>query len=89
MSFFDKNDVFLFIGIFLLICIVVGFSGCSSVKTAVVTKEVLVPVKCEAEIPERPIKANSITRNVASIVEYTEKLEVIVDTCVVDKKNGQ
>lgn len=89
MNSLEKSDIFIFIGAFILFCIMMSLNGCSSVKPVVVTKEVMVPVKCEAEIPERPVKVNSITRNVASIVEYTEKLEVIIDTCVVNKKNGQ
>ena len=84
-----KSDILIFIGAFILFCIMMSLNGCSSVKPVVVTKEVMVPVKCEAEIPERPSKVNSVIRNVASIVEYTEKLEVIIDTCVVDKKNRQ
>lgn len=84
MNSLEKSNLLIY-----LFCLMFSLNGCSGVKPAIVTKEVLVPVKCEAEIPERPTKVNSITRNVASIVEYTEKLEVIIDTCVVDKKNGQ
>lgn len=60
--------------------IVLSLCACSS--TAIVTKEVLVPVKCEAEVPERPKKVRMVSHNVTNIIEYTEKLEALVDMCV-------
>ena len=83
MNSLRKSNLLIFIGI--LFCSMFSLIGCSTVKPVIVTKEVLVPVKCEVEVPKRPTKVDSITRSVASIVEYTEKLEVIIDSCVADK----
>lgn len=81
MNSLKRSNLLIFIGILFLF----SLSGCSAVKPIIVTKEVFVPVKCEVEVPKRPTKVDSITRSVASIVEYTEKLEVIIDSCVADK----
>lgn len=85
MNSLKKSNLLIFIGVLFLFCSMFSLSGCSTVKPVIVTKEVLIPVKCEVEVPKRPTKVDSITRSVASIVEYTEKLEVIIDSCVVDK----
>lgn len=42
----------------------------------------MIPVKCQAEIPERPTKVRMISHNVSNIIEYTEKLEALVEMCV-------
>ena len=57
------------------------FSGCAT-KERIVTQEVYIPVKCQAVKPVRPIKTSSYERNILNILEYTEKLEVLVDKCV-------
>ena len=57
------------------------FSGCAT-KERIVTQEVYIPVKCQATKPVRPTKTNSYERNILNILEYTEKLEVLVDKCV-------
>ena len=57
------------------------FSGCAT-KERIVTQEVYIPVKCRAAKPVRPIKTSSYERNILNILEYTEKLEVLVDKCV-------
>ena len=57
------------------------FSGCAS-KERIVTQEVYIPVKCQAAKPVRPTKTSSYERNILNILEYTEKLEVLVDKCV-------
>ena len=77
MSFLKSN----FILISILI-IIINLTGCSSVTPTVVTKEVLVPVKCEMSVPNRPTKVASTSKNVSNILEYTEKLETIVEACV-------
>lgn len=63
-----------------LVSLVFSLSACS--KTAIVTKEVMIPVKCQAEIPQRPKKVRIVSHNVANIIEYTEKLEALVEMCV-------
>ena len=63
MSFFKSN----FILISILI-IIINFSGCSSVTPTIVTKEVLVPVKCEMSVPNRPTKVASTSKNVSNIL---------------------
>ena len=60
--------------------LVFSLSACG--KTAIVKKEVMSPVKCQAEIPERPKKVRIVSHNVANIIEYTEKLEALVEMCV-------
>lgn len=65
---------------FILAALVLSLSACS--KTAIVTKEVMIPVKCQAEIPVRPKKVRVVSHNVANIIEYTEKLETLVEMCV-------
>lgn len=77
MSFLKSN----FILISILI-IIINFTGCSSVTPTIVTKEVFVPVKCEIRVPNRPTKVGSTSKNVSNILEYTEKLETIVQACV-------
>lgn len=64
----------------LAVLLMFSLSACS--KTAIVTKEVMIPVKCQAEIPERPTKVRMISHNVSNIIEYTEKLEALVEMCV-------
>ena len=77
MSFLKSN----FILISILI-IIINLTGCSSVTPTIVTKEVLVPVKCEMSVPNRPTKVASTSKNVSNILEYTEKLETIVEARV-------
>lgn len=67
---------------FILILIIISLSGCSGVTPTIVTKEVLVPVKCEMSVPVRPTKVKSTSKNVSNILEYTEKLETIIEACV-------
>lgn len=81
----SKINSFSINSIFLLFFVFLFFTGCSSVKTAIVTKDVYIPVKCEVDIPPRPVKVDSTSRNVISILEYTEKLEVIIEACVEKK----
>ena len=57
------------------------FSGCAT-KERIVTQEVYIPVKCQATKPVRPTKSSSYEKNILNILEYTEKLEVLVDKCV-------
>ena len=57
------------------------FSGCAT-KERIVTQEVYIPVKCQPTKPVRPTKTSSYERNILNILEYTEKLEVLVDKCV-------
>lgn len=64
----------------ILVALAFSLSACGN--TAIVTKEVMIPVKCQAEIPERPKKVRVISHNVANIIEYTEKLEALVEMCV-------
>lgn len=64
----------------LAVLLMFSLSACSN--TAIVTKEVMIPVKCQAEIPERPTKVRMISHNVSNIIEYTEKLEALVEMCV-------
>lgn len=77
MNFLKNNFIFI-----LILIIIISLSGCSSVTPTIVTKEVLVPVKCEMSVPERPTKVESTSKNVSNILEYTEKLETIVEACV-------
>ena len=76
MSFLKSNFILI------SILIIINFTGCSSVAPTIVTKEVLVPVKCEMSVPNRPTKVASTSKNVSNILEYTEKLETIVEVCV-------
>ena len=73
MSSLIKNSL-------LAVLLMFSLSACS--KTAIVTKEVMIPVKCQAEIPKRPTKVRMISHNVSNIIEYTEKLEALVEMCV-------
>ena len=57
------------------------FSGCAT-KERIVTQEVYIPVICQATKPVRPTKTSSYEKNILNILEYTEKLEVLVDKCV-------
>ena len=76
MSFLKSNFILI------SILIIINFTGCSSVAPTIVTKEVLVPVKCEMSVPNRPTKVASTSKNVSNILEYTEKLETIIEVCV-------
>lgn len=69
----------------LLILTAVFFTACAP-KT--ITKEVIVkvPVKCEVEIPKRPERVKNASENVVNILEYTEKLEALVEMCVNGEK---
>lgn len=77
MNFLKSNFTFI-----LILIIIISFTGCSSVSPTIITKEVLVPVKCELSVPVRPTKVASTSKNVSNILEYTEKLETIVEVCV-------
>ena len=76
---------FLKSSIILILIIIINFTGCSSVSPTIITKEGLVPVKCEINIPIRPTKVASTSKNVSNILEYTEKLETIIEACVKDR----
>ena len=80
MSFLKSNFILI------SILIIINFTGCSSVSPTIVTKEVLVPVKCEMSVPVRPTKVASTSKNVSNILEYTEKLETIIEACVKNTK---
>ena len=54
------------------------FIGCSTLS---VPKEVYIPVKCKATIPDRPTHKN-YEEDIINILSYTEKLEKIVEVCV-------
>lgn len=56
----------------------VFFIGCSTLS---VPKEVYIPVKCKAVIPNRPTHTN-YEEDIINILSYTEKLERIVKVCV-------
>ena len=56
----------------------VFFIGCSTLS---VPKEVYIPVKCKAVIPNRPTHTN-YEEDIINILSYTEKLERIVEVCV-------
>jgi hypothetical protein len=46
---------------------------------------VYVPVKCNAPVPERPAYNPDPVKGVVDILEYTEKLELIIKTCTKEK----
>jgi hypothetical protein len=55
-------------------------TGCAPViKTEYIT--VKVPVRCEAERPERPIKQTDPILGLIDILEYTALLEIALDEC--------
>ena len=56
----------------------VFFIGCSTLS---VPKEVYIPVKCKAVIPNRPTHTN-YEEDIINILSYAEKLERIVKVCV-------
>lgn len=55
-------------------------SGCST-KEVIVTQDVYIPIKCDVDVPERPIQKEYVN-DVINIIEYVEKLETVVDVCV-------
>ena len=65
----------------------VFFTACAE-RIVVRTQEVYIPTKCEQNIPKRPTKKENISRNVIDILEYTEKLEKIVEACVSDPSSN-
>jgi hypothetical protein len=46
---------------------------------------VYVPVKCNAPVPERPAYNPDPVMGVLDILEYVEKLELIIKACTGDK----
>lgn len=66
---------------------VMFFTACAE-RIVIKTQEVYIPTKCEQNIPKRPTKKANISRNVIDILEYTEKLEKIVEACVSDPSNS-
>lgn len=65
----------------ILLSFIVFFSACS-VKERIVTQEVLIPIKCEKDIPNRPKPSGEYGNDVITILAYTEKLEEVVKDCV-------
>jgi hypothetical protein len=50
------------------------------VKTEYIT--VAVPVRCEIELPLRPVKDNDTVLAVIDLIAYTRKLEVVLQACI-------
>jgi len=44
-------------------------------------RDVLVPVKCNAPMPPRPAYDGDPVMGVVDLLEYTEKLELIIKAC--------
>lgn len=70
----------IFILAVILICCGIIVCGCSN-RESVVVQEVYIPVKCNVEIPKKPLPS-SYVNDVIEIIEYAEKLEKIVEVCV-------
>lgn len=67
-----------------LICFVIMVltSSCAK-KVEYITQyqEVKVPIKCEFEIPDRPLDSGDIVINTSNLLSYTERLEVVLRKC--------
>ncbi|AQW85550.1 hypothetical protein CPIN18021_0288 [Campylobacter pinnipediorum subsp. caledonicus] len=64
----------------ILIIALMLFSGCASATKQIVYKDVLVPTKCIAEIPNKP-KYESI-EDAKGLMEYYLKVEALLLECV-------
>lgn len=71
---------------FCLALLALWFGGCASkpmVKVEI--QEVLVPIKCDVEIPQRPKRQMELVENIRAIALYAEKLEIALKECVKDR----
>lgn len=71
-----------------IIVIPLIFLACASTPQIVV-QEVKIPQKCRAYVPERPDRIELISQNIVKILEYTEKLEALVNMCVENESTPQ
>ena len=63
-----------------------GIMGCApKVTTKIEYRDVYVPVKCNAPVPEKPAYNPDPVMGVLDILEYVEKLELIIKACTGDK----
>jgi hypothetical protein len=59
-----------------------GFMGCNkAVVTNTVYRDVNVPVRCNVTVPPRPEYNPNPVLGVVDLLEYVEKLEVLLHTC--------
>ena len=63
------------------ICCAVFLSCAPKVVTKTEYRDVYVPVKCNAPIPPRPMYDGDPVMGVVDLLEYTEKLELIIKAC--------
>jgi len=70
-----------------MVCCMVSLAGCIP-KTVIKIeyRDVLVPVRCQAEAPLRPTYNPDPVMGVVDILEYCEKLEVLLKTCIGEVK---
>lgn len=79
MSFIKNKISIILISIFCF-----SFIACSNQIVKIETKEVLIPVKCEAEVPKKPPREKDLPKMIIKLLKYIESLEVIVNACVND-----
>ncbi|MCZ6156945.1 hypothetical protein O6B72_09010 [Campylobacter ureolyticus] len=63
-----SDNTFLFF-IFLTFCVAMLLSGCS-VKSDPIYKEVLIPVKCQAKMPVKPVNDGSFESHKNKMIYY-------------------
>jgi len=59
-----------------------GLNCAPKTVTKIEYRDVYVPVRCNVSIPPRPAYNPNPVLGVVDILEYTEKLEVLLNTCV-------
>jgi hypothetical protein len=72
----------------LLITLCAVFTGCApKVVTNTVYKDVYIPVRCNVTPPPRPQYNPNPVLGVVDILEYVEKLELLLKTCTEGNEN--
>lgn len=62
------------------------FIGCAP-QTRVVYKDVYIPIKCDASLPDKPAQTRDLARDLANILIYTEILERNLRYCMNSDKD--
>lgn len=70
-----------------IIVVVLGlllFNGCSAKNTqpSVVYEPVMIPQKCEVDIPQKPLSTGDIAKDNVLILQYSENLLLALKTCI-------
>jgi hypothetical protein len=54
---------------------------CTRTVTKIEYRDVYIPVRCNINIPDRPAYNPNTVMGVINVLEYCEKLEVLLKTC--------